>query len=107
MGAIAALTFEDKVSFIRACGIISCGATASTYLNPVIMQVFSFPPSYGNAVAFMIGLVAMKMANLILLAVSKLDADFVIDILTRFIPAKKNKTSVKDDSTQRDTDSHS
>lgn len=106
MGAIAALTFEDKVSFLRACGIITCGAAASTYANPVIMQAFHLPDSYGNAVAFMVGLVAMKIANLVLQAVAKIDSDLIFDLLTRFIPAKKEKSS-KDDSTKRDTNSNS
>ena len=97
MGAIAALTFEDKVSFLRACGIISCGATASTYANPVIMEYFHFPQSYGNAVAFMVGLVAMKMANPILLAVSKLNADFFISLILRnHGPSKSNDSKSGD-----------
>lgn len=98
MGAIATLTFEDKIPFLRAMGMIACGAAASTYANPVIMQYFNLPLSYGNGVAFMVGLVAMKFAGVVLMAAGKLDADMLIKLIFRTGNGTKPTNNDKSDS---------
>lgn len=85
MGAIAALTFEEKVSFVRACGMIVCGAAASSYSNTVVMHFFGLPQHYTNAVAFLVGLVAMNLSRAILQAASKIDADTIMSLFPKLV----------------------
>jgi hypothetical protein len=65
-GAIASLTFERKLTFLKALFLISTGAVTAGYLHPVFSHYLGAPDSFSSAIGFILGLVSMRLLEFIL-----------------------------------------
>ena len=65
VGGIVSLTYETKISAIRAVLLITSGASVAAYLQPAIQHWMNFPPQLANALGFVLGLSSMKVVQFI------------------------------------------
>lgn len=72
VGAISALTFEEKISFTKALTMLFCGAAVSYYAQPILEHYFLLDGKYATGIGFMLGLTSMRLIRILLDSLDKL-----------------------------------
>lgn len=72
VGGIISLTFEQKISFVKALVMIFTGASTTAVTYPALESYFSIQPAFANGLGFLLGLIAMRLIDLIMAIVDKI-----------------------------------
>lgn len=64
-GAIASLTFEEKVNFYKALAYIFVGGSVAGYSTFAAQTYLNFSSSLGGFVGFILGIVAIRIVSII------------------------------------------
>jgi hypothetical protein len=75
LGATASLTYERDISPGRALLLILVGSACAAYITPLIAHYFTFEAPVDNAVAFMVGLLSMRIVGGLLVIGEKFKDD--------------------------------
>ena len=66
IGGIVSLTYETKLSFMRALLLIIGGASTAAYLHPLTEHYLGLDNKFSSGVGFVLGLVSMKVINFLI-----------------------------------------
>ena len=66
IGGIVSLTYETKLSFMRALLLIVGGASTAAYLHPLAEHYLSMDSKFSSGIGFVLGLVSMKVINFLI-----------------------------------------
>lgn len=66
IGGIVSLTYETKISFLRALLLITGGASTAAYLQPVAQHYIGLPEQFSTGLGFVMGLVSMKIIEFLI-----------------------------------------
>ena len=65
IGGIVALTFEEKLSFLRALLIIFTGGVTAAYSSQALIHYFELKEVYVHFFGFLTGLISMRITAVI------------------------------------------
>lgn len=66
IGGIVSLTYETKISFLRALFLIAGGASTAAYLQPIAQHYIGLPEQFSTGLGFVMGLVSMKIIEFLI-----------------------------------------
>lgn len=95
-GGIVSLTYEKSVTFSRALLMIVTGAVCAGYLPPILNKWLNFGDSLENGLAFIVGLLSMKLVG----GLMKLGERFEKNPLKTIKNLKDDKDSDSDDDSE-------
>lgn len=78
IGGIISLTYEEKISTIRALVMIFVGGATAAYLQPSLQYFFSLDPKFSNGIGFVLGLISMKLTHLLLSIAEKVRKEPIV-----------------------------
>jgi len=87
VGGIISLTYEQRISFLKALIMIFTGGATTALTYPALEAYFSINPAFANAVGFFLGLIAMRLIDVTLSLVDKIKSNPVL-LLHLFNPSK-------------------
>lgn len=65
IGAIASLTFEEKITFGKAITYIFVGGSVAGYSTYAAQQYFEFVPAIGGFAGFVLGILSIRLVSLL------------------------------------------
>lgn len=71
IGGIVSLTFEQKISAIRAVMLILTGCSTAVYTHPIIESYYHTSPDIGPGISFIISLLSMRVIKRVLDVIDK------------------------------------
>lgn len=71
VGGIVSLTFEQKISAVRAVMLILTGCSTAVYVHPLIESYYNTSPDIGPGISFILSLLSMRIIKRVLDAVDK------------------------------------
>lgn len=90
VGGLISLTYEEKISFGRAVLLILCGGFTSGYAFVLANDYWQLKHSYSGIFGFGIGLISMRIVDLIILA-----SQHALEISKRiFLVVQKNPSLI-------------
>ena len=87
VGGIISLTFEQKISFLKAIVMIFTGGSTAALTYPALEVYFSLQPQFANAVGFLLGLISMRVIDILLILLDRIKSNPAL-LLHLFNPAK-------------------
>ena len=111
IGGVVSLTFEAKLSFGRAVTLILVGGSTSGYAFAFAHSYFAVKPEVSGFFGFCIGLVSMKLINILLSVIAIIQKNPVVLLSApKFFQAMQNgandSTNINGDSIKSDTNIH-
>lgn len=68
LGSMVSLVHEKQISRRRMFAIVLVGAVAAGYLTPLLSHLTGMPEKMANSLAFLVGLMSMKITDALLKA---------------------------------------
>lgn len=96
LGGLISLTYEHKVSPIRAILMIVAGGTTAGYAFAGLETYFNLSPSYAGIFGFGVGLVAMRLIETLINIAEKVKNDPSVLLSYKKLISDLNGTSTSD-----------
>jgi len=94
VGGIVSLTFEQKISAVRAVLLILTGCSTAVYVHPLIESYYNTSPDIGPGISFIISLVSMRVIKRVLDTIDKVPlTSLTSKFLNGFTNDKSNRSN--------------
>ena len=108
IGGLVSLTFEQKLSFFRAVLLLFSGGVTAGFTAPITVEHLGFTPNWGGAIAFTIGLFAMRIISVLMRILDMVKENpSILLSMSKFLALLKNDSNNSSSSRNRSDDKSS